>query len=260
MEPTGVKRKLAVILAADVEGYSRLMGADEEAERRTLNAYREVSSSAVTSKRLQGVRAAVLALLLSVGIATAATAAPGDIQYIQGKTASVHQDPSKSAPVLIRLNRGHKVMEVERQGSWVRIQMFHTTRKGWVRSSLLAPRFPGETAAAPASPKPTPEDIRPVEFLLAIRGSPARKFVARCRIITETGDEILAKMSGTVPKLYKIEAKAVRCSVGHPFNRHTRLRVKLTAGDQVFKSFIRRTKKLGRVFRRAIVYSPWDWD
>ncbi len=27
MEPTGVKRKLAVILAADVEGYSRLMGA-----------------------------------------------------------------------------------------------------------------------------------------------------------------------------------------------------------------------------------------
>ncbi len=29
VEPTGVKRKLAVILAADVEGYSRLMSADE---------------------------------------------------------------------------------------------------------------------------------------------------------------------------------------------------------------------------------------
>ncbi len=29
MRGTGVKRKLAVILAADVEGYSRLMGADE---------------------------------------------------------------------------------------------------------------------------------------------------------------------------------------------------------------------------------------
>ncbi len=27
MEPSGVERKLAVILAADVEGYSRLMGA-----------------------------------------------------------------------------------------------------------------------------------------------------------------------------------------------------------------------------------------
>ncbi len=42
MEPTGVKRKLAAILAADVEGYSRLMGADEEATHKTLSAYREI--------------------------------------------------------------------------------------------------------------------------------------------------------------------------------------------------------------------------
>ena len=33
VEPTGVKRKLAVILAADVEGYSRLMGADERGDQ-----------------------------------------------------------------------------------------------------------------------------------------------------------------------------------------------------------------------------------
>ncbi len=36
MEPTGVKRKLAVILAADVEVYSRLMGAGEEATHKSL--------------------------------------------------------------------------------------------------------------------------------------------------------------------------------------------------------------------------------
>ena len=42
MEETGVKRKLAVILAADVEGYSRLMGVDEEATLKTLSAYREI--------------------------------------------------------------------------------------------------------------------------------------------------------------------------------------------------------------------------
>ncbi len=42
VEPTGVKRKLAVILAADVEGYSRLMGADEEATLKTLSAYRDI--------------------------------------------------------------------------------------------------------------------------------------------------------------------------------------------------------------------------
>ena len=42
MEPTGVKRKLAVILAADAEGYSRLMGADEEATLKACSAYREI--------------------------------------------------------------------------------------------------------------------------------------------------------------------------------------------------------------------------
>ncbi len=37
-----VKRKLVAILSADVKGYSRLMGADEEGTLRTLTTYREV--------------------------------------------------------------------------------------------------------------------------------------------------------------------------------------------------------------------------
>jgi TolB-like protein/class 3 adenylate cyclase/Flp pilus assembly protein TadD len=37
-----VKRKLTAILSADVKGYSRLMGEDEEETTRTLNTYREV--------------------------------------------------------------------------------------------------------------------------------------------------------------------------------------------------------------------------
>ncbi len=42
MEETGVKRKLTVILAADVEGYARLIGADEEATLKTLGTYRDI--------------------------------------------------------------------------------------------------------------------------------------------------------------------------------------------------------------------------
>ncbi|MDX2321479.1 MAG: adenylate/guanylate cyclase domain-containing protein [Moritella sp.] len=41
------KRKLTAILSADVEGYSRLMGEDEEATVRTLTTYREVLSTLV---------------------------------------------------------------------------------------------------------------------------------------------------------------------------------------------------------------------
>ena len=42
MAETGVKRKLTVILAADVEGYSRLNCVDEEASLKTLKTYRGI--------------------------------------------------------------------------------------------------------------------------------------------------------------------------------------------------------------------------
>jgi len=47
MAQEGFKRKLAAILSADVEGYSRLMGDDEEATVRTITAYREVFSTLI---------------------------------------------------------------------------------------------------------------------------------------------------------------------------------------------------------------------
>ena len=38
-----MERKLTAILSADVKGYSRLMGEDEEMILRTLQAYRQVT-------------------------------------------------------------------------------------------------------------------------------------------------------------------------------------------------------------------------
>ena len=47
MAEKGFKRKLTAILSADVEGYSRLMGDDEEATVRTLTSYREVLTTLI---------------------------------------------------------------------------------------------------------------------------------------------------------------------------------------------------------------------
>jgi TolB-like protein/class 3 adenylate cyclase/Flp pilus assembly protein TadD/rhodanese-related sulfurtransferase len=47
MADEGFKRKLAAILSADVEGYSRLMGEDEESTVRILTSYREVLSTLI---------------------------------------------------------------------------------------------------------------------------------------------------------------------------------------------------------------------
>jgi TolB-like protein/class 3 adenylate cyclase len=51
MADKGFKRKLAAILSADVEGYSRLMDDDEEATVRTLTAYRNATNDLVQQYR-----------------------------------------------------------------------------------------------------------------------------------------------------------------------------------------------------------------
>jgi TolB-like protein/class 3 adenylate cyclase/Tfp pilus assembly protein PilF len=51
MTQEGFKRKLIAILSADVEGYSRLMGEDEDETIRTLTAYRELMSTIIQKHR-----------------------------------------------------------------------------------------------------------------------------------------------------------------------------------------------------------------
>jgi len=48
---TGSNEKLAAIFAADVEGYSRLMGRDEVGTLRTLTAYRPIIDRLIASHR-----------------------------------------------------------------------------------------------------------------------------------------------------------------------------------------------------------------
>ena len=46
-----MERKLTAILSADVKGYSRLMGEDEETTIRTLITYRQVMTSRIQQHR-----------------------------------------------------------------------------------------------------------------------------------------------------------------------------------------------------------------
>ena len=51
MTKEGLKRKLTAILSADVEGYSRLMGDDEELTIRTLTNYRSAMTTLIQQHR-----------------------------------------------------------------------------------------------------------------------------------------------------------------------------------------------------------------
>jgi adenylate cyclase len=46
-----MERKLTAILSADVKGYSRLMGEDEETTIRTLTAYRQIMATLIAQHR-----------------------------------------------------------------------------------------------------------------------------------------------------------------------------------------------------------------
>ena len=48
-----MERKLTAILSADVKGYSRLMGEDEEATIRTLTAYRQLIDTLLLTRRYE---------------------------------------------------------------------------------------------------------------------------------------------------------------------------------------------------------------
>ncbi len=80
MAPERVQRKLTTILAADVEGYSRLMSADEEATLKTLKTYREIIDSLIAKHDGRLVGTAGDAVLVEFGSAVEAVRCAMSIQ------------------------------------------------------------------------------------------------------------------------------------------------------------------------------------
>ena len=77
---TKTQRKLTAILSADVVGYSRLMGDDEEATLDTLTAYRKVFTSSIPKFRGRVVDAKGDALLAEFAAVTDAVSCAVDVQ------------------------------------------------------------------------------------------------------------------------------------------------------------------------------------
>src|SRR5712692_7189203 len=75
-----MERKLTAILSADVKGYSRLMGEDEEMTLRTLQAYRQVTDTLIQQHRGRIVGTAGDSILAEFASAVAAVQCAVEIQ------------------------------------------------------------------------------------------------------------------------------------------------------------------------------------
>lgn len=102
------------------------------------------------------------ALALAGLLAAPGLAATGDALIVQGDGVNVRAGPSGDAPVRMRVHRHQQVIELQREGRWVRAEIGGTDgQEGWIHGSLLAPPVGAppadENAAAPTPPAAPPE-------------------------------------------------------------------------------------------------------
>src|SRR5262245_46766173 len=105
-----MERKLAAIMSADVQGYSRLMGDDEEATIRTLTTYREVMTTLILQYRGRVVDAPGDNLLAEFPSAVAAVQGAVAIQR-ELKLRNAELPPPRQMHYRIGINVGDVVVE-----------------------------------------------------------------------------------------------------------------------------------------------------
>jgi len=108
-----VKRKLTAILSADVKGYSRLMGEDEEGTIQTLNTYKEAMSNLIQQQRGRVVDAPGDNVLAEFGSVVDALRCAVDIQK-ELKNRNVQLPENRRMEFRIGVNLGDVVEEGEK--------------------------------------------------------------------------------------------------------------------------------------------------
>ena len=61
------------------------------------------------------------------------------IIYVTGSVVNVREGPSTGFPVVTKLKKGHKLVELSREGDWVNIALEETIAKtAWIHASLVS--------------------------------------------------------------------------------------------------------------------------
>src|ERR1700720_1934564 len=105
-----MERKLTAILCADVHGYSRLMGEDEEATLRTLSAYRKIIDSRIENHRGRFVNSAGDSVLAEFASVVEAVNCAVEIQTSL-KAENANLPPERRMEFRIGVNLGDVMVE-----------------------------------------------------------------------------------------------------------------------------------------------------
>ncbi len=143
-------------------------------------------------------RIVLYGLLLFLTLGSASIAAPGDVLYVQASAVNVHQFPNLEGAVLTRLSRGSKVVEVRREGGWIRVRNYQpNSAEGYVHGSLLLSAPPSNDRAGK---QPT------VEQILNLTWDVSKKLEQVLREIEQLKDDV----SHLKNRLIRLEGKMDR--------------------------------------------------
>lgn len=168
-----------------------------------------------------------IALTLATGPAGQAT--PGAVLVLREDGVALHVEGRPSAPVLLSLDRGQRLLEFRRKEGWVEVAVFGMVGvRGWLRSdAVVAEPWPSDPPPALSERAPATA-LRPFE--LDIAGTPTLAFRATCRVLAAEGEERTHRQAGLVPARVAGEAGAVSCRV-RKADAAGRLRVTLHFGE-----------------------------
>src|ERR1700741_641425 len=107
-----MERKLTAILCADVYGYSRLMGADEEGTLRTLSAYRKITDSLIERHHGRFVNSAGDSVLAEFASVVDAVTCAVSIQT-ELRSENAELPPERQMQFRIGVNLGDVMVEGE---------------------------------------------------------------------------------------------------------------------------------------------------
>jgi len=91
----------------------------------------------------------IISLITSICQATT-----GDRLYVHGKTVNMRSGPATHQKVVIKLHKGHELIEIDREDQWVEVAATRTGGKtGWVHENLVSKEFKGGKTTTPPSSK-----------------------------------------------------------------------------------------------------------
>ena len=97
-------------------------------------------------------RRMALAFACTLLLSGQALGAVGDVLTVIGDRVNVRAGPSTESEIRMQVSRNQRLVEIEREGDWVRAQISGTGgADGWIHGSLVAP--PDGEPLAPAAPR-----------------------------------------------------------------------------------------------------------